>query len=343
MREGGVGNEDLTRLLGNIANPVVGPAVIRAKKPVAETRAALKMLKAIRDDGRKRGVPEDRLELYSLQVLKGVVDEDPLLRFVTDEYQDWFMRSAKKYVLLVAANQIGKTTVLLLDAILRCLDRHPFHKYNRPVYVVVGTPNETSGKESIIPKLEELLPWHEVKRWAVSDTGKLASAIEFHNGSRIRILTYAQDRTAWQSLTADVVEADEQPLEVIFSEMRMRVMARGGSIRIGLTALECLHHPGNMGWFKDFVESGRNDGTLDYRQVALSECPRIDAATLAEKTREFSDKEGNLTPEGRVRVLGELILGGGFCVFPVDALNKILDELRSSPPVCEEGSIKRAA
>jgi phage terminase large subunit-like protein len=340
-------NKSETSALLNIIDRAqcVGMSVQDRLRPLAATNPHLAPhVHALINAVQEHDLPADEQVQYLLKMLAQAVYTNPLLTWKPYPYQLKFFASDKPEVLLAAGNQTGKTTAGLAGGLMRCLDIHPYQRYGRPVKIIFGVPTEKTALDSTIPKLEALIPWNRVVRWGDTVRARFANQCRFDNGSIFSILTYRMGREAWQSHTVDVIYADEEFDRDIFHEMQLRVARRDGSIRMTMTALNTLQTPDKAMWFAEHYKKARDSGLMDVINASCYDCPGMPPHVIPRILAEHSNLDGTLTEEGRARLYGEIIIGGGLCVFPVQTIRKQIDELHNNlkPPVFTGSLVYRA-
>jgi len=310
-------------------------ALIRKHPETAE------LLAGLYQDAEHLGIVPEEQDWWIAQKLSMVVKTDPLLRFKAYPYQEAFLRSNYQIAMLNTANQLGKTYALIYDGLTRCLDRHPYVKYGRPIVAVLGVTTTDLAEINHIPKILELLPMHEVRSWAKTTKSMVQTPLYFHNGSVFHIRTFAQGRSAWQAFTADWLGMDEEAQQEIMNEAYMRIMRNDGIMRLGVTPLELLHGGDERIWYMDWIHEATADGRMEtitatmYDGVACGQIPEI---SLKNAVKQYS-VNGELTDEGRVRILGEMILSTGRPVFSSESMRRLGEFIRSQAILPEIGEL----
>lgn len=178
---------------------------------------------------------------------------DPLAYFVPTPPQLAFLECTAPIALARSGNQLGKTTMGLVDCIYRCLGAHPYQLVKAaPIeaWVVVVSWEQSLG---IQQKLWALLPKDAIDPETSFVPGRglkgKTPIIRFRNGSVLRIRTVNQGAAALAGSTVDYVMIDEPPPMSVWSELVPRVMRNRGRIRVTLTPVGAP-----LGWLRDLVE-----------------------------------------------------------------------------------------
>lgn len=178
---------------------------------------------------------------------------DPLAYFTPTPPQEQFLRCTAPIALARSGNQLGKTTMGLVDCIYRCLGGHPYQLVKAaPIeaWIVVVSWEQSLG---IQQKLWNLLPKDAIEPDTEFIPGKgfkgKVPIVRFRNGSILRIRTVNQGALALAGSTIDYVLIDEPPPQAIWSELVPRVMRNRGRIRVTLTPIGAP-----LGWLRDLVD-----------------------------------------------------------------------------------------
>ncbi len=178
---------------------------------------------------------------------------DPLAYFNPTPPQLAFLSSSAPIKLARSGNQLGKTTMGLVDCIYRCLGSHPYTLVRAaPIeaWVVVVSWEQSL---SIQQKLWNLLPKDAIDPATEYTPGRgirgKTPIIRFLNGSVLRIRTVNQGALALAGSTIDYVLVDEPPPQAVWSELVPRVMRNRGRIAVTLTPIGAP-----LGWLRELVE-----------------------------------------------------------------------------------------
>lgn len=181
-----------------------------------------------------------------------------------------FLRSRRQYRLLRTGNQFGKTWCGAAETIWRCLGSHPHKPVRQGPIEAWIICKSWSQSIAIQKKLWALLPKDELvpgtKFRAKTGFAGVQKAVEFLNGSVIRIKTVGQDTLDLESATIHYVWIDE-PLgdEHTFSALQMRLRRTGGEIGITMTPATT----GDLSWLRQLVDDGQVED-LHFRMEAAN-------------------------------------------------------------------------
>jgi hypothetical protein len=184
-----------------------------------------------------------------------------------------FLESRSKFKLLRTGNQFGKTWAGAADTIWFALGRHPFREVPQGPTEQWIVCKSWSQSISIQRKLWDLLPKDEIVEDTVfrpkSGFAGTQKAVEFRNGSIIRIKTIGQDNLDLASATLHRIWIDE-PLgdAETFSELQMRLRRTGGEMAITMTPATT----GDLEWLRELIEAGQVED-LHYRMEARNFIP----------------------------------------------------------------------
>lgn len=125
------------------------------------------------------------------------------------------LRTPKK--LFAGGNQIAKTTSVLAECLSTALQFSPWDPERPPLVIrdtgriVIAGPNfQHWASDTLIPKLKELIPW-DVCVDHVESQGTIITKIFFYTGWTLKILSYDQDTSVYESWTCDLMAFDEPP------------------------------------------------------------------------------------------------------------------------------------
>lgn len=177
-------------------------------------------------------------------------------------WQRVFRQNRRRYGVLVASNQSGKSAINIKTAIWWATDPEQWPKLwkNTPVqfwylYPDGGTATvefETKWKIEFLPKEE--LKDHPVYGWkAKYDAGDI-DYIRFNSGVTIYFKTYSQNVNNLQAGSVHAIFADEEVPFHLMSELQLRVEAHDGYMRFVFTATR-----GQEEWRKIVEERGKDE------------------------------------------------------------------------------------
>jgi len=188
-----------------------------------------------------------------------------------------FYKSREKMNLLVAANQISKSSTMIRKAIEwagnKSLWPELWKKQPRQFWYLYPS-KEVVQMEFLTKWVPDFLPQgeyknHETYGWReLKDKGDIIG-IQFNSGVVIYFRTYAQNVSNLQTGTVDAIFADEELPEHLFDELMMRLAASDGYFHTAFTATL-----NQMMWRMAFEGTGAQEKFPDALklQVSMYEC-----------------------------------------------------------------------
>ena len=170
--------------------------------------------------------------------LKRETEENPLKFFAPTAPQLAWLKDPAQIKLFRGGNQIGKSTVGIVETLYRCLGAHPYLRTAAPpihAYLVAHSWEQSKVLQGkiweLVPKAS-LHPSMEFKPgFGFRGTG--APVIRFRNNSILRIKTTQQARSgstiSLASATLDWILIDEPPPPYVFSELVARLLRKPGA------------------------------------------------------------------------------------------------------------------
>jgi phage terminase large subunit-like protein len=189
----------------------------------------------------------------------------PTLSFCPIPWQLLFFRDMSPFRLLRCANQLGKTSAVVVEIV--DLIRGTGHKprpWNGPINItLISESIEQMAQEgAILEKLWDMLPKGEIDPRVGYQRGRglvgvKYPAITFTSGpgagSVIRLRTYNQGPEAVAGSTIHAVYCDEPCSESVYSELAPRLLKHGGWFTISFTPVPNMP---DQGWLRKLVERG---------------------------------------------------------------------------------------
>lgn len=175
--------------------------------------------------------------------------------------QTEFLKSNSRLKFLRAANQSGKTYVLVAECVYFALGTHPF-KDERDVPQV---PNEIifvcasdDSRRNIVGKLfKELIPEHTLdQNNNFSSRGWMHNMITFKNGSKIKLVSSMSQTVSLAGATVDAIAFDEPPPKDLYGEALPRVAVKNGWVLLGFTPIASKTR--ELSWLKEIIESPKS-------------------------------------------------------------------------------------
>jgi len=222
-----------------------------------------------------------------------------------------FHKSKAKIRALFGGNRSGKTTAVVVEAVMRFLGEAPpsldgvvpKHRLNpgqKIRFCMVDYPN--AFEKVIYPKLLSFLPSESIKH-TVKEQGRIKAFIGY-NGSLLEFMQYEQDVSKFQGASRDFIIYDEEPPENIRDENLLRLIDTDGEECFSLTPVAEENSVGYMPslWLYDkvFLKASKvyeiKDGVL-----TLTTNPNADKDTEVFFASIFDNK--HLSEEAIKRIL----------------------------------------
>lgn len=268
-------------------------------------------------------LPEAQRELVrdELAALDALLSDNPLQGFEPhSEPQRSFIQARTPIVAAFAGNRFGKTTSLVVKALVECVDseclpaplraakiwtkeRAPSGTFGRIVVPDFGTTLEGV----VIPALRQWAPQHQLrggdfdKAW-----DKQRRMISFRNGSWIQLMTYEQDQNKFGGAALHFVGYDEPPPKNIREECRWRLVDFGGFEMFALTPLE------GAGWMRKVIWRRRDSEHVTVITGSIHDNPLLNEDERERALGEF--EEGDI--RRRSREFGEFVEFGSNLLYP---------------------------
>lgn len=157
-----------------------------------------------------------------------------------------FFDSTNKFNFLVAANQVGKSTIQIQKALHwateKSLWKTIWPNMNRcPLFIYLYPTKTVSTVEFNQKWIPELMPRGVMKDdpvygWEAEYKNKEIWAIHFKSSAVLFFKSYAQDVSDLQTITAHSIFADEEVPEDLFHELRTRLTSTNGVWNAAFTA-----------------------------------------------------------------------------------------------------------
>lgn len=168
-----------------------------------------------------------------------------------------FLRNRARFKLLRTGNQFGKTWGGAAECIFRCLGEHPYREVRPGPIEAWVLCASWSQSIAIQKKVWELAPKDQLAEGTVfkPKTGfaGVQKAVEFRNGSVLRIKTVKQDTLNLESATIQYVWIDEPAIdENTWGALTKRLTRTGGDVAITMTPATT----GDISWMRELAESG---------------------------------------------------------------------------------------
>lgn len=213
--------------------------------------------------------------------------KDSLPHLYGDKFYTWqrkIWESTNEIELLTAASQIGKSSILIRSHINWATDKALWPKLWKtpPIQFWYLYPDYgTATREFETKWVPEFLPRGKMKDdpvfgWKAEYEKKEIKALRWNSGLITYFLAYAQMTKAMQASSVSRIDADEEiPVEHV-TELRFRLIAKGGYFRAGFTATLSQEF-----WRLVMEEKGEHEEWKEASktQVTLFECRKYEDGT----------------------------------------------------------------
>jgi hypothetical protein len=214
--------------------------------------------------------PEERDEAERLLAeLDQKIESNPLYKFRNDnEQQLAFLGADTRVRAAFCGNRFGKTTALIVKALIECLDPEylpewmlPYKKwYPNENTVYPGTkgrllcPTFQVLETVVIPELRRWVPQQALKngKWGRGSWNQQVGLLQFENGSFLEFRTYQQDVSHMAGASLHFVGYDEPPPWEHRRECRVRLTDYDGYELFAMTPLKA-----NTGWVRRTIYKNR--------------------------------------------------------------------------------------
>ena len=161
----------------------------------------------------------------------------------------WYT-SERQVKLLLAGNQVGKSTYGVISTLRGCLGRDPLSlggkrakgwgkdKLKGKRFLAAGETFDVALRDTIIPKIREFVTDDMLASKPRKNSLGLETTWKFVTGAELVLMSYQQGKDAFEGPVWDGVWLDEPPPQSIFNGIRRGTMARQGSICITATPLK---------------------------------------------------------------------------------------------------------
>jgi hypothetical protein len=253
----------------------------------------------------------------------------PLYTYAPDDHAErnqlGFHQSTAMIRLVFGGNQSGKTRCVAQEVAMLLLGKHRFRAVRTPIRVYAISASYRTLQEGLYRHLKYLLPEWEVaaKGPLISGGWELPNYVRLRNGSQIDFISgegREEARKKIQAAEIDVAVIDEEVDQLIWDELQVRRLARGGSVIVCATlvrsepwclALEDRSEAGDSEVHVTRLSTlkARDRGHVSARIVAEMEsmlCDEDRAVRLLGKSRR---NEGLVYPEfGRANIIEPFVI-----------------------------------
>jgi hypothetical protein len=241
--------------------------------------------------------------------------------------QHEFMADPHEIVASNAGNRFGKTTALVVHSIVQHTPDEMLPERLKVFKRPRRKPNEQLKGRYLLPSeqfLEEALDvyrrWCPPKILLGGSWGKAwrgqHNILTFADGSKLGFFTYKQDASMLAGWEGDYAEWDEPPPESHWREMALRLFARGGAHRFGMTPVNMVG--GGIGWIKREIWDRANpdhpeyDPTISLVRASIHDNPDYSAEDIERTLARYPADERQAREHGDFIHFGGMIYPGGF-------------------------------
>ncbi|RLB88176.1 MAG: hypothetical protein DRH10_08010, partial [Deltaproteobacteria bacterium] len=161
-------------------------------------------------------------------------------------WQKDFLKATNEMCFLTAANQIGKSTIMIIKLIHWCTTPKLWPQLwpdkPKPLLMWYLYPSKEVAHLEWLTKWEPLMPKgpfkdHPQYGWTVNlDSRKMIESIKFHSGPLVVFKTYGQRTMVLQTASVWVIACDEELPEQHYSELSFRIEGTQGYFWMVFTA-----------------------------------------------------------------------------------------------------------
>lgn len=231
-----------------------------------------------------------------------------------------FFESREKENFIVAANQIGKSTVQIRKVIEWATNKSLWQKLwpgKKPNQFWYLYPSRDLADAEFQTKWKGLLPAGKYKNdpvygWKVVKERNLVKYIEFNSGVTVYFKTYSQDVTDLQAGTVYYIACDEELDVELLSELQLRLAATDGYFSMVFTATQGQDH-----WRRCMQPDSSEDETHPHARkwnVSMYDCLEYEDGSKTpwspDKIERIKARCGS-NNEVQRRVYGKFIVSGG--------------------------------
>ena len=266
----------MVRVNGRVIVPPVKDAIERiVRLPAEEQEGWLDQLNTL-----TRAARDNPLELFT-PTRRG---RDGL--YNGDDAQLRFFDAKTKTVCATAGNRFGKSTALVVRALIECLDvgfvpehLREFKRFDpevQPVYGRIVCPQNGLIESNVLKHVRQWCPASALRGGSVDNAWSgQRKTLSFKNGSVIDFMSYEQTADKFESVRLHFVGFDEPPPR----DIRVACMTRLGDYD-GYEMFACTLINSNVGWFKREIVSPAKHGSN--KHITLIEGTTYDNALISD-------------------------------------------------------------
>lgn len=264
---------------------------------------------------RARNDPEAQKELALVEAL---LEENPLQGFEPhSDAQREFLEAATAIVLALAGNRFGKSTILIIKALIQLVDREclpvrlrAWKRFDPPVHGWIICPTTDKMYDSMLPTLQKWCPRSQLlgQQWAGAKGGawsKERRQVTFANGSTLAFKTYEQHESTLGGAALHFVGYDEPPPLRHREECMTRLADFGGFEMFAMTPLKT-----NTGWIRRDIFKNREAPHITVVRGSMHDNPTLNKETVELLLNSYSSDLWR-----RAREFGDFVDVGGL-IYP---------------------------
>jgi phage terminase large subunit-like protein len=259
--------------------------------------------------------PKERSEVErEWAKIEAIYEADPLQTFEPNcAEQRRFMAAQTKTQAAFAGNQAGKTTALVVKALIQVTRRdslperlRPYKRFENPVFGRLVNPGAKQLTNTLLPAFRQWCPKHILKGGSFDTSwSSQQQVLNFADGSFIDFLTYETDLDKFGGPQRHFLGYDEPPPRDIRDEGLARLTRYGGFEMFAMTPLKA-----NTGWVRRDIWRQRESPDITVAKWSIHD----NQALNAEQVRYFLDSLPNDLWR-RAREYGDFVEVGGL-IYP---------------------------
>lgn len=250
--------------------------------------------------------PEYKLQdlhklINELEVLEETYNTNKIVFFrplPKGDQRQFFSDSTATVRLVLGSNRSGKTVESILEAAAHSLGFRPWLDKDHPDYIVrlpngepIPVPNvgriaatnyQQAVKQTIWPKICEWWPMHLIKKVHRDQRG-IPVQIDWKNGSTVFIMSYTQERMAFEGTSGHWAYCDEPPPYYVYIGLKRGLVDFGGHMWLAMTPLA-------QPWIMDVIVERANvkdSGVKMYKFSIWDNCVENGGYLTREAIEEF--------------------------------------------------------
>lgn len=252
----------------------------------------------------REGVEAAQLEMLKLEKIRLLEEKKRLYDLLPHRYgfkrypwQDEFFTCYEQDAFLTAANQVGKSTIMIATVVEwagnKALWSRLFKRREPRQFWYLYPSLDFATSEFEMKWVPDLLPRGEMKNdpvwgWKATYQGKYIHSIKFNSGVTLYFKAYTQDVMNLQGSTVDAIFCDEELPEDFWDELNWRRNAVKGYFRMAFTATI-----GQKLWYDTMERKGTPEEKFPHawkKQISLYDCMKFTDGTPSHIDEEYIQK-----------------------------------------------------